>query len=153
MASAEVAGGGVNKDNLAIGAEGPEGEIGMNSAVKSTTRRKSMRVATALTGMTLAAGVAGVVVAAPAYAGTNGQQIRVCGLRKSYHVQVSGPNQNGTNVVWEGHAEGNCITTTGFWWKGRLFLYAASTNYVIAMDKYCTVPKNYPTDVYACGNI
>jgi len=52
----------------------------MNSVVKSTTRRKSMRVATALTGMTCALGAVGIAEAIPAYAGTNGQEVEVCGL-------------------------------------------------------------------------
>ncbi len=125
----------------------------MNSVVKSTTRRKSMRVATALTGMTLAAGAAGATIATPAYAGTNGQEIRVCGMRASYQFMASGPNQNGVNVVYSHHVTSNCITTTGWYWKGRIYLYAVSTNGILGVSKYCTVPKSYPTNVYACGNM
>ncbi len=125
----------------------------MNSVVKSTTRRKSMRVATALTGMTLAAGGVGAVVATSAYAGTNGQEIRVCGMRTSYQFLASGPNQNGTNVVYSHHVTGTCITTTGWFWKGRIRLYAVSNNGIMGISKFCTVPKSYPTDVYACGNM
>lgn len=125
----------------------------MNSVVKSTARRKSMRVATALTGITLAAGGAGAVMATPAYAGTNGQEIRVCGMRTSYQFMASGPNQHGENVVYSHHVTGNCITTTGWYWKGRIYLYAVSTNGILGVSKYCTVPKDYPTNVYACGNM
>lgn len=128
----------------------------MNSVAKSTTRRKSMRVATALTGMTFAAGAAGAIAAAPAYAGTNGQQVQVCGMRVSYHVTVSGPNQNGYNNVWSGHVTNanGCITTYGYWWKGRVLIYAVSTNGLIGTSKYCTVPKVYQShSVYPCGNI
>ena len=112
-----------------------------------------MRVATALTGMTLTAGAAGAIVATPAYAGTNGQQVEVCGLAESFHVIVSGPNQTGHNAVWMGHATGPCVTTTGWWFKGRVFLWATSADYMFATSKFCNVPTDYPENVYNCGDI
>lgn len=98
----------------------------MSQEREQATRRKVMRVAVTLTGMTGLAGgaVAGgaVLTAAPAYAATDGQHVEVCG-GGLHTVSVSGPNQNG-HTQHTGRrtitAKDDCYTFTKYWFKGNV---------------------------------
>lgn len=128
----------------------------MNSEVRHTTRptrRRRMRVAAALTGAACLAGGTGVLTATPAYAGTNGQQVRVGGARVSYRVSVKGDNQNGRYVQWGFHhvtSQHGFIVTTGWWWKGVVNIHAITNNGLMEVSTYCSVPTDYPSNVYDC---
>lgn len=120
----------------------------MSPVREHATRRKAMRVATVLTGMTgLVGGFA--VAANPAYAGTNGQELEVCGIPKDWDLYISGYNQRNSYVIYGPVAvtKAGCATTTGWWWKGPAFveIYQPFGSYEY---KSISVPTHYPTNVY-----
>lgn len=128
----------------------------MNSEVRHTTRparRRRMRVAAALTGAACLAGGTGVLAAAPAYAGTNGQEVRVGGARVSYKVSVKGTNQNGNYAEWGFHhvtSTHGFIVTTGWWWKGVVNIHAITNNGLMEVSTYCDVPTTSPANITNC---
>ena len=101
----------------------------------------------------LPAGVAAVSLigaALPAYAGTNGQQIRVYESSNVASLCISGYNQNASFVSYCFTAPANIYNTdsySGYWWKTyfgtvvALDYYGASnwTNYV--GSNTCDVPE------------
>lgn len=103
----------------------------------------------------LAAGlsVAGFVVpTSSAFAGTNGQEIRVTyigpGASSVGSVTIKGRNQGGHKVTWYGiqPSSNESETTTGWWWAGPVSI---STSYGCStMATTITVPTDYPSNVF-----
>jgi hypothetical protein len=77
--------------------------------------------------------LSGGVLASPASAGYNGQQVVACveGHPKAADITVYGVNQDGNRVtsphekLYAPTAEGKCGTagTNGWWWKGKVVIH------------------------------
>jgi hypothetical protein len=97
----------------------------------------------------------GMVTHSPrAYAGSNGQQVKVCGLGAALEYgKVVGPDQRGVQKTWIGVSDGflsGSITTYGSWWIGRISVYESYT-WNPAQFVYVgswNVPKYYSSDIY-----
>jgi hypothetical protein len=110
----------------------------------------------------LAAGltVAGFVVpTSSAFAGTNGQQIRVTfvgfGASSVTTVTIKGHNQGGAKATWYGiaPASNHSETTTGWWWAGPVSITTHYDEYGVAACRTVTVntvtiPTDYSSNVF-----
>jgi hypothetical protein len=87
-------------------------------------RRKTVRVAATL-GMTALPVVAGVAGAAPAMAGTNGQEIEICGLGPHSLGRITGSNQTGhhASAPWKDGFGNECQKWSGYWWRGSVSIW------------------------------
>jgi len=106
-----------------------------------------MKVRTKAAMTVAAAGVLGsIMMAGPAYAASDGQQITFCGGAYGGHVAYSGNNQNGTVVSGSGYFDGNggpCYSTTfGYWWIGDVAINWYSPSGSFQQTTFCYVPKN-----------
>jgi hypothetical protein len=122
----------------------------MSQGLEHATRRKAMRVATALTGMTGLAGGA-VLAATPADAGANGQHVQVCGAHPGWWVSVKGPNQSGnftSTRIRKVVAADGCYTFTAYWFKGDTTAYGVSSMGFFTYSATRNVPRNMTGDVY-----
>jgi hypothetical protein len=114
-------------------------------------RKKAVRLAVAVTGI---AGLAGGTLApAPAYAGTNGQQVKVCDSLNFMKFALRGTNQNG-RPAYTGYRSSsfysNCVEFTGYWWKGPLTVYWGSPNVGLNFV-YKSIKSDLPsTNWYTC---
>jgi hypothetical protein len=113
----------------------------------------------------LAAGltVAGFVVpASSAFAGTNGQQIRVTFVGPAASsvntVTIKGRNQRAQKATWYGAApaSNHSETTTGWWWAGPVSITTTYVEYDESGVHSCTgvtvstvtIPTDYSSNVF-----
>jgi hypothetical protein len=102
--------------------------------------------------------IAGFVVpTSSAFAGTNGQQIRVSfegpGASSVNSVTIKGRNQGGHAVTWYGlqPSSNYSETTTGWWWAGPVTIatnngyYSCTTPTVTST---VTIPTDYSSNVF-----
>jgi hypothetical protein len=116
------------------------------------------RTTTKVLALTAASGLAvmGFLLAEPAFAGTNGQQLQVCQLQGDDYTQMrlQGTNQNGvtTRATFD-IAPGGCGSTPGYYWIGEVSVLLADSKTgapAWAMGR-CNVPKAQESgDLYDC---
>jgi hypothetical protein len=102
--------------------------------------------------------VAGLVVStSSAYAGTNGQQIRVTfegpGASSVNTVTIKGHNQRGQKATWYGiaPASNHSETTTGWWWAGPVSIATNNSSYSCStptVTNTFTIPTDYSSNVF-----
>lgn len=94
-----------------------------------------------------------------AEAGTNGQQVTVwvsCPYAPALaEVKVTGYNQNGKWSEWTYKPNSRSVTTTGWWWVGKVtveFRYAGTNRYTGSRFGWASitadVPKNFQKNYY-----
>jgi hypothetical protein len=116
-----------------------------STAAESSGRGKKMRVAAALTGVAALAMAGTMPTATAAYAGTNGQKVRICGLiPPSFSVYLTGYNQNGvlTKTGWRRAFPNSCWAFTNYWWRGSLYIFYRSTADGSTYVQWRSVPKS-----------
>jgi hypothetical protein len=122
----------------------------MPQTSQRTARKKAVNLAVVMTGMaSLAAG--GLLTAAPADAGTNGQQVKVCDSLPYKSFSLRGTNQNGQHASTHFRYTGdnNCVEFTGWWWKGRLTIASGSPE--AQLNFYYSIKADLPsTNWYTC---
>jgi hypothetical protein len=104
--------------------------------------------------------VAGFVVpTSSAFAGTNGQQIKVTfvgvGASNVSTVTIKGRNQGGSKATWYGIAptSNHSETTTGWWWAGPVSITTHYDPYGVAACRTqtvntITIPTDYSSNVF-----
>ncbi len=92
-----------------------------------------------------------------AYAGNNGQLIRVCGLGIGLaYGKIVGASADGTMKTWVGPSDGflsGAFTTYGSRWNGEINVYESpqwSPQQFLYVDTY-VIPRNYVGDIYTIG--
>jgi hypothetical protein len=108
----------------------------MRLAPEPTRRKKAMRVATVLTGVTAVA-AAGTAIATPAHAGTDGQEICVYSIPYHWSAAISGDNQHDAYSIinvdaWTPWVRNNdagdyAVCFPGYWWNGYVRIQARSS--------------------------
>jgi len=111
------------------------------------------RTGSLIAGSALAA-AALITTAAPATAGTNGQQMAIS-TRYSDVVQMCGNNQNGVRVCTGWISTPNYWTKVyGWWWKGEVefwgIQYDGPGGYEVHRYSYCNVPASQADDWTWC---
>jgi hypothetical protein len=99
--------------------------------------------------------IAGCVVpTSSAFAGTNGQQIRVTfegpGASSVNAVTIKGHNQGGHKVTWYGlqASSNDSETTTGWWWAGPVTIATAYGCSTLTDTSTVTIPTDYSSNVF-----
>jgi hypothetical protein len=96
--------------------------------------------------LTAASGLAvvGFFLTKPAFAGTNGQQLKVCQKQSENYTEMylEGTNQNGdfTSAVFD-ITPGGCGTTSGYYWVGDVIIRLRSSDTDLPRAVAC---KNIP---------
>jgi hypothetical protein len=116
-----------------------------------------MKVRTKAAAMTIAAAgvLSSVMIASPAYAAGDGQQINFCGVPAGEQVKFSGTNQNGaftsgSETIWPDVCSDSL---PGWWWIGTVTINWYTSSNVYQGTTYCQVPVKQNgsdwTDCYA----
>ena len=100
---------------------------------------------------------AAVVTSEPAMAGTNGQQVMVCGdLPDGGSAAIQGINQNG---VWTAshrfplrasHERWHCKGLPNWWWKGQVNVDIYDLSGAYLSSRTCNVPEWDGSDWFQC---
>jgi len=112
-----------------------------------------MKVRTKAAMTIAAAGVLGsVVMAGPAYAGSDGQQINFCGVSDYSSVQYSGYNQSGQQINGSEILAPNACDNSlpGYWWVGTVSIAWYDANGTYITTNQCVIPKKQSSDWYNC---
>jgi hypothetical protein len=112
---------------------------------KKQISRKKLKVVS-LVSVPLLAGL-GVVIANPASAGTNGQEIQICQTESNYRtVTISGPNQDDQITQKDlSNLELGCQKVDGFFWKGDVtIVWADGLAGDPTAQTTCNVPEVAP---------
>jgi hypothetical protein len=117
------------------------------------------RTTTKVLALTAASGLAmvGFFLTKPAFAGTNGQQLLVCQRQSEDYTKMhlEGANQDGvvTSATFSITPTGTrCGVTHAFYWSGEVEVELdGSKTGVAPRSAICNVPKEHPSDLYACN--
>ncbi|GHC65051.1 hypothetical protein [Streptomyces cinnamoneus] len=111
------------------------------------TRVRKFAVAAAAVGVV----VAPMAAAGTAHAGSNGQHVAVS-TYYSDRAQICGTNQNGDSACtsWFKTPGNGYTKVSGYWWKGKVYIYGVNDNTGKQRIMECIVPKKQSSDWYYC---